>query len=122
MPEWKPRDTQRARSLRHAATPAERKLWTFLSRSQCGAKFSRQLPVGTYFADFLCRELKLAVELDGISHDRALERDAARDRYFAAQGWRVLRFTNQQALAAPEAVAIAIREEVARLRTLQAHP
>jgi len=122
MPDWKPRDTRRARSLRHAATPAERKLWTFLSHSRCGAKFSRQMPVGPFFADFLCRELKLAIELDGISHDREPERDSERDRYFTTQGLRVLRFTNQQVLGDADAVATAIREEVARLRALQAHP
>jgi len=122
MPDWRPRDTRRARSLRHAATPAEQRLWTCLARSQLGAKFSRQMPVGPFFADFLCRELKLIVELDGISHDRRPEQDGARDRYLAAQAYRVLRFTNQQVLGDAEAVAFAIREEVARLRALQAHP
>ena len=122
MPDWKPRDTRRARSLRQAATPTEQRLWTYLARSQLGAKFSRQMPVGPFFADFLCRELKLVVELDGISHDRRPEHDDARDRYLAAQAYRVLRFTNQQVLGDAEAVAIAIREEVAQLRALQAHP
>ena len=94
MPEWKSRDTRRARDLRNAATPAERRLWRRLARSQLGAKFSRQMPVGPFFADFLCRELKLAVELDGVSHDLRPERDAARDRWFAGRGYRVLRFAN----------------------------
>ncbi|MFO6446419.1 endonuclease domain-containing protein [Erythrobacter sp. NE805] len=77
-----PRDTARARSLRREATLAERTLWVYLARSQLGAKFSRQMPVGPFFADFLCRELSLVVELDGISHDIAPERDASycRDR------------------------------------------
>ncbi len=56
MPEWKQRDTERARELRNAATPTERALWRYLSRSQLGAKFSRQMQVGPYFADFLCRD------------------------------------------------------------------
>ena len=55
MPEWKPRNTERARELRNAATPAERALWRYLARSQLGAKFSRQMPVGPFYADFLCR-------------------------------------------------------------------
>jgi BirA family biotin operon repressor/biotin-[acetyl-CoA-carboxylase] ligase len=56
MPDWKARDIKRARELRRAATPAERLLWRYLSRSQLGAKFSRQMQVGSFFADFLCRE------------------------------------------------------------------
>jgi very-short-patch-repair endonuclease len=122
MPEWKARNTLRARTLRRAATPAERKLWTYLSRNQCGARFNRQMPVGPFFADFLCRELKLVVELDGISHDRAPERDNARDRHLAAEGYRILHFTNRQVLANAEGVAEAIREEITRLQVLKARP
>jgi very-short-patch-repair endonuclease len=114
-PEWKPRNTERARALRNAATPAERLLWRHLARSQLGAKFSRQMQVGPFFADFLCREQKLVVELDGFSHDLTPERDAARDRWFAAQGYRVLRFTNADVLGNAEGVATAIRMELERL-------
>ena len=83
MPDWKPRSTERVQPLRRDATPAERTLWAFLSRSQVGAKFSRQMPVGPFFADFLCRELLLLVELDGFSHDVAPERDTRRDAWMA---------------------------------------
>jgi very-short-patch-repair endonuclease len=118
MPEWKPRNTDRARELRNAATPAERALWRYLARAQLGAKFSRQMPVGPFYADFLCRTRKLVVELDGFSHDLQPERDAARDRWFADHGYRVLRFTNEDVLRDPEAVAIAVREALSGL----AHP
>ena len=116
MPEWNCRNTVQARTLRHSATPAERSLWRYLARSQTGAKFSRQMPVGPYFADFLCRELRLVIECDGISHDRAPERDEVRDRWMAGQGYRVLRFTNAEILGNTEGVVRAIREEIARLR------
>ena len=86
MPEWKTRNTQRARELRNAATPAERMLWMHLSRSQLGAKFSRQMPVGPYYADFLCRSHRLIVELDGHSHEMQTERDGARDAFCAVRG------------------------------------
>ncbi|ASJ90090.1 endonuclease domain-containing protein [Porphyrobacter sp. CACIAM 03H1] len=124
MPDWKPRDTARARSLRREATPAERALWVFLSRSQTGAKFSRQMPVGPWFADFLCRELLLVVELDGFSHDVTPERDARRDAWMAAHGYTVLRFTNEDVHSNVEGVVSAIRQEVERLRGLKgrAHP
>ena len=114
MPDWKPRDTTRARELRNAATPAERLLWRYLARSQAGAKFSRQMQIGKFFADFLCRELKLVIEVDGFSHDLRPEYDDARDRWFEGEGYRVLRFTNADVLLNPEAVVIAVREEVTR--------
>lgn len=115
MPQWKPRDTSRARTLRREATPAERALWEHLSRSRLGAKFSRQMPVGPYFADFLCRGLKLVIELDGHSHDVAPERDAKRDSWMAQQGYTVLRFTNADVLGNIEGVVQAIPAEVERL-------
>jgi BirA family biotin operon repressor/biotin-[acetyl-CoA-carboxylase] ligase len=118
MPEWKPRNTKRARELRNSATPAERLLWRYLSRSQLGVKFSRQMPVGPFYADFLCRDRKLVIELDGFSHDVQPGRDAFRDRRLAGQGYRVLRFTNQDVLRNPEGVATAIALELSRL----AHP
>jgi BirA family biotin operon repressor/biotin-[acetyl-CoA-carboxylase] ligase len=80
-----------------------------------GAKFSRQMQVGRFFADFLCRELKLVVEIDGFSHDLRPDYDAARDRWLRGEGYHVLRFTNADVLGDGEAVAIVIREEVARL-------
>ena len=73
MPDWKARNTARARSLRRAATAAERALWTFLSRSQTGAKFSRQMTVGPYFADFLCRDLALVMAKQHGNIHRAAE-------------------------------------------------
>ena len=117
MPNWQPRNTNRARSLRNQATPAERAVWDHLSRSQLGAKFSRQMPVGPYFADFLCRELKLVIELDGHSHDVAPERDERRDAWFAADGYTVLRFTNAEVKDNTEGVIAAIRIEIERMRT-----
>ena len=116
MPQWHPRNTRRARSLRNAATPAERCLWEYLSRRQLGAKFSRQMPVGPWYADFLCRELKLVVELDGFSHDVRPERDIARDADLRGRGYTVLHFTNDDVLEDAEAVARAIQLKVEELR------
>ncbi|WP_324073699.1 MAG: DUF559 domain-containing protein [Erythrobacter sp.] len=116
MPTWKPRNTIRARSLRHAVTPAEWALWAYLSRSQLGAKFSRQMPLGPFFADFLCRELSLVIELDGFSHDVAPERDVARNAWMAEHSYTVLRIANADVHANIEGVVTMIRAEVERLR------
>ena len=117
MPNWHPRNTKRARRLRREATPAERALWEHLSRSQQGAKFSRQMPVGPYYADFLCREFKLVVELDGHSHDIAPERDAVRDQWMSGEGYRVLRFTNAEVHTNIEGVVAAIGMKIRELRS-----
>ena len=119
MPDWQPRNTARARTLRREATPAERALWQHLPASRQGAKFSRQMPLGPYFADFLCRSLKLAVECDGESHDARPEADAKRDAWMQREGYTVLRFLNQDVLQDPEAVVTAIRTEVERLKKLR---
>ncbi len=96
---FQPRNTRRARALRNQATPAERLLWRALSNSKVnGHKFSRQMPVGPYFADFLCRSAGLVIEIDGWSHDVRVEHDRRRDAYMASQGLKLLRFTNGDVL------------------------
>ncbi len=109
------RPTTRARQLRREATPAERLLWQYLSRSQLGAKFSRQMPVGPYVCDFLCRSHRLAVELDGMSHD--LRSDAGRDAFIAGQGVRTIRFANRDVLANVAGVVAAIQVALADMPT-----
>ena len=109
---FRPRDTQRARELRNQATPMERKLWRYLSRSQLGAKFSRQMEVEKYYADFLCRSHRLIVELDGFSHEARIGYDAVRDRKLREAGYRVLRFTNEDVRTNVEGVVMAIAREL----------
>ena len=85
--------TQRARDLRNNATRHERKLWRMLSRLR--PKFTRQLPIGPYYADFACRQARLIVELDGSQHAEC-ERDQKRDDFLKQEGWAVLRIWNNQ--------------------------
>ena len=88
-----------ARSLRRAMTEAERQLWYKLrDRRLGGFKFVRQHPVGPFFADFCYRDGKLIVELDGSQHAES-KRDARRNAYLLSQGYRVLRFWNQDVSA-----------------------
>ncbi len=58
----------RARTLRRAMTPAERKLWQHLCDNQLGVQFRRQHAVGPYIVDFFCAKAKLVIEVDGDSH------------------------------------------------------
>jgi very-short-patch-repair endonuclease len=108
-PVWTARNTQRARELRNMATPAERELWKHLARSQTGAKFSRQMPVGPFFVDFLCRSHRLIVEVDGFSHDLRSDHDAKRDAILSQKGYTVLRFANDEVFRNADGVIRAIR-------------
>lgn len=101
-----PRDF--ARKLRRNQTPAERRLWYLLRDRRLGnAKFRRQVPVGPYIADFLCVVSRLIVEIDGGRHASST-RDAVRDAWLAAHGWRVVRFWNGDVLGNPVGVCDAI--------------
>jgi len=90
--------TERARRLRRSSTDVERKLWYRLrSRSILGFKFVRQEPVGPYIVDFICRERRLIIEVDGGQHSDS-SKDLARDRWLAGRGYRVLRFWNNEVM------------------------
>lgn len=84
----------RARDMRNQPTPAERRLWTALSRSQLGGfKFRRQAVIGNAIADFLCPKKGLIVEVDGETHVDAAA-DARRTAALEALGYQVARVTN----------------------------
>lgn len=98
-----------ARRLRRSQTLAESKLWTIVrGRRLGGFKFRRQVPVDRYFADFVCREASLIVELDGASHEDRVVHDALRTEVLERCGFRVLRFDNALVLNDPGGVADAI--------------
>jgi very-short-patch-repair endonuclease len=79
-------------------TDAERKLWFALrDRRLSGTKFRRQVPIGPFIADFASYEARMIVEVDGGQHADSVN-DARRDRWFAANGFRVLRFWNNEVL------------------------
>ncbi|MBI1867155.1 MAG: endonuclease domain-containing protein [Methylocystis sp.] len=104
-------ETRRARSLRRDAARAERIMWKLLqNRNLAGFKFVRQAPVGPYFADFLCRERKLIVEIDGETHsrDEEIAHDARRTTFLEESSYRVIRFANAQVFENIEAVGAAI--------------
>ncbi|WP_380877325.1 hypothetical protein ACFB49_12350 [Sphingomonas sp. DBB INV C78] len=118
MPIFKPRQTNRARDLRNAAAPAERALWQHLSRSQLdGYKFSRQMPIGPYICDFLCRSARLVVEVDGHSHDGRITHDERRTEALEAAGYRVIRFTNADIEKRIEGVLTIISDALAERPT-----
>ena len=102
--------TERARGLRSNATREERKVWELLSRYR--PKFTRQLPIGPYIADFACRQAKLAVEIDGGQHAQS-ERDRVRDEWLRREGWTVFRVWNSDVRENPIGAAEAILDRAA---------
>jgi very-short-patch-repair endonuclease len=92
-------ETRRARDLREHKTEAERLLWGRLrGRALGGFKFARQEPIGPHFADFVCREERLIIEIDGATHatDEERRRDARRAAILVERGYRIARFENHE--------------------------
>jgi very-short-patch-repair endonuclease len=90
--------------LRQSENTPEAAIWAALKAKQLGGhKFVRQFPLGPYFADFLCREKKLVVEVDGSQHvDNS--HDRVRDEYMRAAGYSVIRFWSVDVLKNRDAV------------------
>ena len=109
----------RARELRRRQTNAEAKLWWELRGRNDGLKFRRQHPVPPFILDFAEMSLKLAVELDGYTHDEVHERayDERRTRYLEARGWTVLRFENVHSPREVLEVADAVFRVASELRS-----
>ena len=109
MPRRPSEITDFARAQRRHPTEAESTLWRHLRRRQLrGHRFRRQQPIGPYFADFICLQGRLIVELDGSQHLDNPEHDQRRDRYLKSQGFQVIRFTNDKVFTDMEAVLEAI--------------
>ncbi len=88
----------RAKAMRHEATPAERALWNLLrDRRLEGFKFRRQRTIGPYIVDFICLEHGLIIEADGVQHSEN-SYDQRRDSFLRAKGYVVLRFWNNDVL------------------------
>ncbi|HEY5721208.1 MAG TPA: DUF559 domain-containing protein [Allosphingosinicella sp.] len=101
---------ERARQLRRAMTPAEKRLWSALrNRRLEGFKFRRQDWIGPFVADFVCWKARLIVEVDGSQHGEQVEYDEGRDDYLAREGFMVLRFWNNEVTNDLEAVLSSIR-------------
>ena len=101
-----------SRDLRKRQTNAERALWASLRNRQLeGARFRRQHPIGPYIVDFVDLEAKLVVELDGGQHNEDLvsKKDEARTAWLESEGYRVLRFWNNDVQSNLEGVLEEIR-------------
>ena len=101
-----------ARQLRVDQTDAETVLWNRIRNRQIdGHKFARQVPILGYICDFVCRERRLIIEVDGGQHNESVA-DAIRDRRLIDEGYGVLRFWNNDVLGNTEGVLMTIQAEL----------
>jgi very-short-patch-repair endonuclease len=110
MAERRPIDSFRratARRLRANSTAAEVLLWRELRKLEIrGTHFRRQVPIGPYVADFACMASRLVIEVDGSQHGEVPNkaRDNKRTNWLEAEGYRVLRFWNNDITQNPAGV------------------
>jgi len=113
----------RARTLRQNMTEAERRVWQILRSHQIkGYKFRRQVPIGRYIADFVCHEARLIVEIDGGQHGRSSPWEAERCGLLQNEGYRILRFWNNEILENLDGVHEKIVGELGRITPSQPSP
>ncbi|HZY25569.1 MAG TPA: endonuclease domain-containing protein [Bacteroidales bacterium] len=90
---YNPELKELARELRRNMTLSEVLLWNELKQKQMlGFDFDRQRPIGNYIVDFFCKELSLAIELDGKSHFNKYDYDEKRQEELERLGVQILRF------------------------------
>ena len=102
----------RARKLRQDATDAERRMLWLLREHFATARFRFQVPIRQYIVDFASHRLRLEIEIDGGQHSR--EADAARTAIIEAEGYRVIRFWNNEVLQNDEGCVIRLAQLIPR--------
>jgi very-short-patch-repair endonuclease len=84
-----------ARELRKDGTLGEALLWRDVLKAKqlWPYQFNRQFTIGNYIVDFICRKLKLIIEIDGSSHFAKSEEDYTRQQFLENRGFTILRFS-----------------------------
>jgi very-short-patch-repair endonuclease len=108
-----PDTIRRARENRASMPKAEETMWALVrDRRFIERKFRRQHTIGVYAVDFACPAVKLVIELDGPLHDEQVAFDERRTEYLKLNGWRVMRFKNDEVFADSGAVMRRIAEAI----------
>jgi very-short-patch-repair endonuclease len=115
-----------ANALRKRMTKAEACLWKFALRASQlkGYPFRRQRPVLNYIADFMCKDLMLIIEVDGITHhdEKVIENDKRRQAELERAGFTVLRFTDNEVLKGIAGVIAELEEWIEKQEANKSHP
>ncbi len=108
---YNPRLKELARKLRKNSTLSEELLWKYLKgKNIIGFNFDRQKPIDNYIVDFFCKELMLAIEIDGITHNGMKEDDYIRQYKLEKLGIKCIRFSDMEVRKNPEKVVNSIRD------------
>jgi 5-methyltetrahydrofolate--homocysteine methyltransferase len=102
-----------AKRMRNQPTEAEELLWKILPNKQLdGYKFRRQHIIGQFIADFICLKKNLIIEVDGLHHQLPENKtsDEQRTKWLNSEGYRVIRFKNEEILTNLDYVLNKIRE------------
>ena len=105
-----PKTKHQAIQLRKKSTPVERKLWSRIRNDQLRVTFRRQHAIGNYIPDFSSPKAKLIIELDGSQHLEQEEYDEERTKYLESQGYKVIRFWNNDVMKDIDSVILAIMD------------
>ena len=115
-----------AAKLRKSMTKAEACLWKYaLKEKQLkGYQFRRQRPVLKYIADFLCKELMLIIEIDGITHDNEeiVVKDRQRENDLKEAGFKIVRFTDEEVLKNLVGVTDRLNSIIEKIKTSTPYP
>ena len=104
-----PKILHQAGELRKETTPAEKKLWAYLRlMREDGVRFRRQHAIGIYITDFCAPRKKLIIEVDGSQHMEREAYDKERTKYLESQGYKVIRFWNNDVINNIEGVILVI--------------
>ena len=109
---YNPKLTERAKELRQNMTLGEVALWNEIKQRKLGFDFDRQRPIDNFIVDFYCKDLMLAIEIDGDSHssDEAKRYDANRQEILESLGVRFMRFDDMLVRNQVEKVVAEIRQ------------
>jgi len=114
---------EKARQLRKSLTDAEGKLRRiFRNRHFSEYKFGRQEPIGAFIVDFVCYEKKLIIEIDGGQHLERADYDSERTNWLCKQGFKVIRFWNNEVIGHFEAVKRVIRDNLKTVPSPESSP
>ena len=112
---YNPHNLKNAKEMRSNMTPAETKMWRILRGKRFkDLKFKRQVLIGNYIVDFLCEDKKIIIEIDGGQHNEELniQSDKNRTHYLENNGYKVLRFWNDEVMKNIDGVMEVIFREV----------
>ena len=113
----------KAKEMRKEPTKAEKKLWEHIKNRKLGDKFRRQHPIDTFIVDFVCLEKKLIIEVDGEIHNNQKEADESRQLLLEVKkSYKVIRFTNEEALNQIESVLEKIKSELEKRPSYKDEP